>query len=304
MMSSRRRSSRSLKRTTPTSFPGFHSAILNLLFHIYRRLEISDVVHACFGTHGQAVAGFFQQLLPFLNQVPQLQLGLGEGIGGTGSGQMLTPGRPYGDRQWAICLFDDLIEYGSEESKKYSELFLPAMMAALDDAHPAVRQAAAYGFGVLGLKGDAAFAPACAAALPALGRVIEAAGSRDSTESNEATENAIAAVAKILRGNAGSVPDVAPYISSFLHWLPVWEDKEEIGHTYAYFADLIESYCSHPSLPSNELTRRVPGTIPSSWAPTTPTSPRSCSSSARPSRRRPSTTTPPPSPPASPTSCA
>ena len=39
------------------------------------------------------------------------------------------------------------------------------MLRAVEDEYPEVRQAAAYGFGVMALKGDSEFVPALAAAL-------------------------------------------------------------------------------------------------------------------------------------------
>lgn len=33
-------------------------------------------------------------------------------------------------------------------------------------------------------------------------------------------------------------------IPTFISWLPVWEDTEEVPHVYDYFCDLIES--NHP----------------------------------------------------------
>lgn len=193
--------------------------------------KVSDVVHAAFATHGPQVATFFQALLPHLQE-------------------MLKPGRAYGDRQWALCLFDDLIEFAPHESPKYRDLFVPHMMAGLGDAHPEVRQAAAYGFGVLGLQADPDYGPTIASALPALATVIEAEGSRDSSEAAEATENAISAVCKILKCHPG-VPDPAPYIGRIPHWLPTWEDKEEAVHIYGYFADQMEANSPHLLGPEN-----------------------------------------------------
>lgn len=188
--------------------------------------KISDVVHAAFGTHGPAVAHFFQSLLPHLEE-------------------MLKPGRAYGDRQWALCLFDDLIEFAPQESPKYQQLFVPHMMSGLQDQHPEVRQAAAYGFGLLGIQADPGYSATVAAALPALVRMIEAEGSRETSEVSEATENAIAAVCKILKYHPAGTDDSGLYLGRLVSWLPTWEDKEEAPHIYGYFADLMESNNAH-----------------------------------------------------------
>lgn len=45
---------------------------------------------------------FKEKLIPlFNNLVPQFS-------------SLLDPRRPYQDRQWGICIFDDVIEYGGE----------------------------------------------------------------------------------------------------------------------------------------------------------------------------------------------
>lgn len=32
-------------------------------------------------------------------------------------------------------------------------------------------------------------------------------------------------------------------IPTFVSWLPVWDDADEVPHVYGYFADLVERYC-------------------------------------------------------------
>ncbi len=67
-----------------------------------------------------------------------------------------------------------------------------------------VRQAAAYGCGVLGQFGGEGFAGICAAALPELVKVVNAPNSREAENINP-TENAISAATKILKWNASQV---------------------------------------------------------------------------------------------------
>ncbi|KAL0204339.1 hypothetical protein M9458_002357, partial [Cirrhinus mrigala] len=50
---------------------------------------------------------------------------------------------PWADRQWGLCIFDDVIEHCSPTSFKYAEYFLRPMMQSLCDTSPEVRQAAA-----------------------------------------------------------------------------------------------------------------------------------------------------------------
>jgi hypothetical protein len=105
-----------------------------------------------------------------------------------------------------------------------------------------VRQAAAYGWGALGMHGTAVFAGACAQAVPTLIEMIAAPDSR-SVENINPTENAISAVTKILKFN-NSALHVDEIISHWITWLPIWEDEDEAPHIYNYFCDLVEA--NHP----------------------------------------------------------
>lgn len=79
-----------------------------------------------------------------------------------------------------------------------------AMLGFLSDKQGEVRQAAAYGCGVLGQFAGPAFAQVCAQAIPRLVQVIQDPDSRNEVNLNP-TENAIAAVTKILKYNASAV---------------------------------------------------------------------------------------------------
>lgn len=125
--------------------------------------------------------------------------------------KLLNPERSWSDHQWALCVFDDVIEFGGPECAKYQEFFLQPMIQYVSDKSAEVRQAAAYGCGVLGQFGGESFAQACAEALPKLIEVISDPESR-STENVNPTENAISAVTKILKYNnkAINVDEILP----------------------------------------------------------------------------------------------
>lgn len=71
------------------------------------------------------------------------------------------PNRPWADRQWGLCIFDDVLEHCSPSSFKYADHFLPAMLQSLCDPTPEVRQAAAYGVGVAAQFGGENYSPFC-----------------------------------------------------------------------------------------------------------------------------------------------
>lgn len=186
--------------------------------------KISDIFHALFLTFKENTLPYFELLLPHI-------------------AKLLDPRMPIPERQWGICFYDDAVEFGGVGAVKYLQTFLEPMILGLSDEAPEIRQASSYGFGVMGMYGGNLYAQACAQAIPHIIRMIDEPTSRNDTANRTATENGIAAVAKILKFN-NSMVDAAQLISAFVSWLPIWEDDEELPHVYNYFCDLIES--SHP----------------------------------------------------------
>lgn len=66
--------------------------------------------------------------------------------------------QPWSDRQWGLCVFDDVIEFGGPACVKYQQYFLRPIIEGVSDKNAAVRQAAAYGCGTLAINGGPAFA--------------------------------------------------------------------------------------------------------------------------------------------------
>uniref|UniRef100_A0A8C1H8H7 Karyopherin (importin) beta 3 n=1 Tax=Cyprinus carpio carpio TaxID=630221 RepID=A0A8C1H8H7_CYPCA len=187
---------------------------------VYILTKVSDILHSIFSSYREKVLPWFEQLLQlFVN--------------------LICPHRPWADRQWGLCIFDDVIEHCSPSSFKYAEYFLRPMMQSLCDTSPEVRQAAAYGIGVMAQFGGENYRPAFTEAVPLLVGVIQAPDSR-AKENVNATENCISAVAKVMkyRPECVNVNEILPH---WLSWLPLNEDKEEAVHTFNYLCDLIES---------------------------------------------------------------
>ncbi|KAI9339498.1 armadillo-type protein [Pilaira anomala] len=147
-------------------------------------------------------------------------------------------------RQWAICVFDDVVEYTGPASFNYSNYFLQAMVAGVSDKAMEVRQAAAYGVGVMGQFGGPQYADACAAALEHLFALINAPDSREDG-TVYVTENAISAIAKICKFNSSKF-NLDPVLSAWLNTLPIVNDDQEAPIVYTYLLDLLEQ--NHPSI--------------------------------------------------------
>ena len=116
---------------------------------VYTLSKVGDVVHAVFSQYKEAFLPQFERLLPKFSA-------------------LLEPSRPWSDLQWGLCIFDDLIEYTGPTSAKYQQIWFSRMLSCVTSSQPEVRQAAAYGCGVLGLCGGPGLAAAAAQCLPPL----------------------------------------------------------------------------------------------------------------------------------------
>ena len=142
-------------------------------------------------------------------------------------------------RQWALCIMDDVLEFCGTEAWNYKDHILQPLAAGLQDENAANRQAAAYGVGVAAQKGGPAWSDFVAACIPSLFQVTQIPQSR--TEENVfATENASASISKILYFNASKVQNPQEVVASWIETLPITFDEEAAPYAYTFLARLIE----------------------------------------------------------------
>lgn len=134
---------------------------------------------------------------------------------------------------------DDVLEFCGDQSARYQSSIVEPLLNGCKDPAPANRQAAAYGIGVAAHKGGAAWAPFLGAALPLLFQITQLPNARGDDDVY-ATENACAAIAKILQFNASSISDVQQVTTQWVDTLPIIYDEEAAPYAYAYLAVLIE----------------------------------------------------------------
>ncbi|XP_072884532.1 importin-5 isoform X2 [Hemitrygon akajei] len=203
---------------------------------VYILTKISDILHSMFSCYKEKMLPWFEQILPLIVN-------------------LICPHRPWADKQWGLCIFDDVIEHCSPTSFKYAEYFLRPMLQYVCDNSPEVRQAAAYGIGVMAQFGGENYRPFCTEAIPLLVGVIQMEESK-TKENINATENCISAVGKVMkcRPECVNVNEILPH---WLSWLPLHEDKEEAVHTFNYLCDLIESNNPIVLGPNNSSLPRV-----------------------------------------------
>uniref|UniRef100_A0A8C0V8D4 Importin 5 n=1 Tax=Cyanistes caeruleus TaxID=156563 RepID=A0A8C0V8D4_CYACU len=207
---------------------------------VYILTKVSDILHAIFSSYKEKVLPWFERLLPLIVN-------------------LICPHRPWPDRQWGLCIFDDVVEHCSPASFKYAEYFLRPMLESVCDSSPEVRQAAAYGVGVMAQFGGDSYRPVCPEALPLLVRVIQSPDAK-AKENVNATENCISAIGKIMKFKPDCI-NVEEVLPHWLSWLPLHEDKEEAVHTFNYLCDLLESNNPVVLGPNNSNLPRILGII-------------------------------------------
>jgi len=183
--------------------------------------KAADITHAFLKAQGEAYLPYLEPNV--LEQVTKL----------------IAPDRHWQERQWALCIFDDIVEFTGPTAAKYYALFVPRMLEYVTDSTSEVRQAAAYGCGLMAQYGGAPFADACAQAVSLLMRIVSAPDSREE-ENLFATENAISSVGKIIKYSPSNL-NLTELIPMWLSWLPIWEDKDEMESVYGFFCELLET---------------------------------------------------------------
>lgn len=144
-------------------------------------------------------------------------------------------------RQWAICIFDDVLEFCGPQSWNYSSHIVQPLVDGMRDDVPANRQAAVYGVGVAAHKGGEAWSEFVAASIPTLFQVTQRANAREEDDVF-ATENACASIAKILHYNAAKVQNPQEVVAAWVDTLPVTNDEEAALYAYSFLAQLIDQY--------------------------------------------------------------
>jgi len=144
-------------------------------------------------------------------------------------------------RQWALCIMDDVLEFCGPESWKYQDHFVQPLLNGLSDPIAANRQAAAYGVGIAAKNGGPMFSDFVAATIPKLFEVTRHPQGRE-LDHVFATENACASIAKVLHFNSSKVGDVQAVVQAWVGTLPIVNDDEAAPYAYSFLVQLIEGY--------------------------------------------------------------
>ena len=190
---------------------------------VYILSKVSDILRSCFIVFKEEFLILFDKIVHHFKN-------------------LAAPDRSTSEHMWAICVFDDVIQYTGPACVCYKDTFIPLISEGLTSQHAEIRQPSSYGWGVLAQYGGDQFASLCAEVLPVLRAIVEEPSSR-SPDNINATENAISATCKILRYNHSCV-NVNEVLAVWLKWLPIYEDEEELPEVYGFLLFLLES--NHP----------------------------------------------------------
>lgn len=142
-------------------------------------------------------------------------------------------------RQWAICIMDDVLEFCGPQSWQYKDHIIQPLINGMRDENAANRQAAAYGAGIAAQKGGDAWSEFASASIDVLFQVTRVPNARDE-EQVFATENACASIAKILHYNSSKVQNPQQVVESWIDTLPIVNDEEAAPYAYSFLAQLID----------------------------------------------------------------
>ncbi|KAI9052596.1 hypothetical protein LZ554_003939 [Drepanopeziza brunnea f. sp. 'monogermtubi'] len=181
--------------------------------------DMNKAYHCIFKHHGAAFLNAWQRLNPTYDQ-------------------FLRSEDPT-QRQWGLCIMDDVLEFCGEQSWNYSQAIINPLIAGCKDLAPANRQAAAYGIGVAAHKGGPQWSQFLVGAVELLFQVTQFPNARGDDDVY-ATENACAAIAKVLHFHSRSLPNLQQVIVQWIETLPIVNDDEAAPFAYRYLGELIE----------------------------------------------------------------
>ena len=198
--------------------------------------DMNKAFHTVFKNMGVAFLPAWQNLMPFYDRFAN------------SSDPM--------QRQWAICIFDDVLEFCGPQSYQYSEHIMNPLVNGMRDENANNRQAASYGVGVAAQKGGEQWSDFVAASVETLLQVTRVPNARGDDEVY-ATENACCAVAKILHFNPSKVVNAQSVVEQWLDSLPVVNDEEAAPYSYSFVAQLIDQYVPTTSSTSRTMGEKI-----------------------------------------------
>ncbi|GAB4851477.1 Importin-5 [Ancistrocladus abbreviatus] len=159
------------------------------------------------------------------------------------------------ERNFAICIFDSIVEQCGEAALKYFDPYLYQLLNASNDEQPDVQQAAAYGLGLCAEFGGSAFTPVVGDALPLLIDMTSHPNSKN-YENLYAYDNAVSAICKIILFHRDSI-DAAQVVPLWLNCLPIRDDVAEAKYVHEQLCSMVERSDGDLLGPNNENLPKI-----------------------------------------------
>lgn len=151
---------------------------------------------------------------------------------------------------FALVALGDMVQYCGERSAPFKDSFVPKVSGYLVSPEPSIRQAAAYIIGVCAQYAPSTYGDVCVSSLETFFQVVSIPDAQ-SDENQTATENASAAIAKILHAFSANMPNLETYLANWLRTLPIIVDDEAAAFSYRFLSHLIDTNSPVVSGPSN-----------------------------------------------------
>ncbi|CCF60043.1 hypothetical protein KAFR_0I02640 [Kazachstania africana CBS 2517] len=151
---------------------------------------------------------------------------------------------------FSLVAIGDIIQYYGDVTASFKDSFIEKVKSFLVSPEPQLRQASAYIIGVCAQFAPNTYGEICVSSLETLLQVINIPEAKNE-ENQSATENASAAIAKILYAFNSNIPKVDEYTSTWFKSLPTTVDEEAASFNYMYLSHLIDSNSPIICEPSN-----------------------------------------------------
>ncbi|ODV82553.1 hypothetical protein CANARDRAFT_10457 [[Candida] arabinofermentans NRRL YB-2248] len=152
-----------------------------------------------------------------------------------------------------LCAVSDLVEFTGPESYQFKDLFMNPVGESLTSPQAAIRQSASYCVGVCAQYGGSAYSEYCQATLPSMIQMCNVPDSK-AEDNLLATENSIAAIAKIMHSFGTQIPNLNELIENWFKLMPVLQDDEAAPFAYMFLIELIQQ--QHPIV-MNQIPKTV-----------------------------------------------
>ncbi|KAK6953396.1 hypothetical protein Daesc_005700 [Daldinia eschscholtzii] len=150
-------------------------------------------------------------------------------------------------RQWGLCIMDDVLEYCGPESVRYAQAISTALLEGCKDPSAAIRQAAAYGIGVAAHRGGAPWSQFLATSIPYLFQATQIPDARG----EEAVYATAYKIRKLLLHNVTNDEEAAPYAYGYLVELIEQQNPAvttQVDKVFVYVGQALEAEMLHGQL--------------------------------------------------------